>query len=70
MPWAAAQAIPLTAVPQALPVATLGPARRLPPPAVRWWNTRTAVWIAMGVVGVALAGLLVRLARQLKPSAG
>ena len=55
---------------ETLPLATLGPARRLEPPAARWRDSQVVVWVAMGVVALALAGLLLRLARQLKPSAG
>lgn len=56
---------------ETLPVATLEPARRLEAPtAGRWHDGGAAVWVAMGVAALGLAALLVRLARQLKPSAG
>jgi hypothetical protein len=55
---------------ETLPVATLGPAARvaLPAPEAPWTERRPVVlWGAMAVVAVALAGLLVRLARQVPP---
>lgn len=63
-----ARAFPYLAA-ETLPVATLGPARPIEPPAARWRDSQVVVWAAMGVVALALAGLLLRLARQLKPAA-
>lgn len=56
---------------EAIPVATLGPATRLEPAAAKPWTEGRPIllWAAMGVVALALAGLLVRLARGVRPSA-
>jgi hypothetical protein len=58
---------------ETIPVAALGPPVRvaLPPPRARSWTEGRPllVWGAMGIVAVALAGLLVQMFRGLRPAA-
>ncbi|MBI3454759.1 MAG: DUF3999 family protein [Candidatus Rokubacteria bacterium] len=56
---------------EVIPVATLGPATRedLPPPRKPWTEERPILlWGAMGIVALALVGLLVRLGRRVRPT--
>jgi hypothetical protein len=57
---------------ETIPVAGLGPPTRvtLPPPRPRPWteDRPLLVWGAMGIAGVALAGMLIRLARGVRPA--